>query len=78
MTRDTRIADIYPPRADRAYYETVILGAMPLWPRVPLSKLNQECDRMEQELARQADRLNAEAFVVDAHFDLPWDVANQR
>ncbi len=33
---------------------------------------------MDQELARKAAQLNANSFVVDAHFDLPWDVANQR
>ena len=33
---------------------------------------------MNPKLARRAARLNARAFVVDAHFDLPWDVANQR
>ena len=33
---------------------------------------------MDPKLARRAARLNAQAFVVDAHFDLPWDVANQR
>ena len=33
---------------------------------------------MNQELSRRAARLNARSFVVDAHFDLPWDVANQR
>ncbi len=27
---------------------------------------------------QMAARLNADAFVIDAHFDLPWDVANQR
>ncbi len=27
---------------------------------------------------QKAARLNADAFVIDAHFDLPWDVANQR
>ncbi len=33
---------------------------------------------MDQKLARKAARLNENSFVVDAHFDLPWDVANQR
>jgi membrane dipeptidase len=33
---------------------------------------------MNQDLIRRAARLNARSFVVDAHFDLPWDVANQR
>lgn len=33
---------------------------------------------MHQELFRRATRLNTRSFVVDAHFDLPWDVANQR
>ncbi len=33
---------------------------------------------MDPKLARRAAQLNARAFVVDAHFDLPWDVANQR
>ena len=33
---------------------------------------------MNQERNHKAARLNAESFVVDAHFDLPWDVANQR
>lgn len=32
---------------------------------------------MNQELSRRATRLNDRSFVVDAHFDLPWDVANQ-
>ncbi len=33
---------------------------------------------MDQEVTRKAARLNKNSFVVDAHFDLPWDVANQR
>jgi membrane dipeptidase len=33
---------------------------------------------MYQEISRRAARLNTQSFVVDAHFDLPWDVANQR
>ncbi len=33
---------------------------------------------MDANSRERADRLNDESFVVDAHFDLPWDVANQR
>ncbi len=33
---------------------------------------------MDANSRERADRLNGESFVVDAHFDLPWDVANQR
>ncbi|MBL0715090.1 MAG: dipeptidase [Desulfosarcina sp.] len=33
---------------------------------------------MDTKLSRHVAELNRQAFVVDAHFDLPWDVANQR
>ena len=33
---------------------------------------------MSDPLQDHIDRLHREAFVIDAHFDLPWDVANQR
>ena len=33
---------------------------------------------MDTQLARRVEDLHRQAFTVDAHFDLPWDVANQR
>jgi membrane dipeptidase len=33
---------------------------------------------MDTKVSRHAARLIENTFVVDAHFDLPWDVANQR
>ncbi len=33
---------------------------------------------MDAKTLALAARLNAESFVIDAHFDLAWDVANQR
>lgn len=33
---------------------------------------------MDPDLARKVDDLHRRAFIIDAHFDLPWDVANQR
>jgi membrane dipeptidase len=33
---------------------------------------------MDTELARKVDDIHRRAFIIDAHFDLPWDVANQR
>jgi membrane dipeptidase len=33
---------------------------------------------MDTNLARKVEDLHRQAFIIDAHFDLPWDVANQR
>ncbi len=33
---------------------------------------------MDTNLARRVADLHQQAFIIDAHFDLPWDVANQR
>jgi membrane dipeptidase len=33
---------------------------------------------MDRKLTRKVADLHRQAFIVDAHFDLPWDVANQR
>jgi len=33
---------------------------------------------MDKKLTRHVEALHRQAFIVDAHFDLPWDVANQR
>ena len=33
---------------------------------------------MDRKLARRVTDLHQQAFTIDAHFDLPWDVANQR
>ena len=33
---------------------------------------------MDTSLARKVADLHQQAFIIDAHFDLPWDVANQR
>jgi membrane dipeptidase len=33
---------------------------------------------MDTKLTRRVEDLHRQAFIVDAHFDLPWDVANQR
>jgi membrane dipeptidase len=33
---------------------------------------------MDPTLRHKVDDLHRRAFIVDAHFDLPWDVANQR
>ena len=33
---------------------------------------------MDTKLSRRVEALHRQAFVVDGHFDLPWDVANQR
>ncbi|MGD9330447.1 MAG: dipeptidase [Desulfobacterales bacterium] len=33
---------------------------------------------MDPQLTRKVADLHQQAFVIDAHFDLPWDVANQR
>lgn len=33
---------------------------------------------MDAKRSRRIDDLHRRAFIIDAHFDLPWDVANQR
>jgi membrane dipeptidase len=33
---------------------------------------------MDTKLSHRVEDLHRRAFIVDAHFDLPWDVANQR
>ena len=33
---------------------------------------------MDSKLNQRVEALHRQAFIVDAHFDLPWDVANQR